>query len=126
MAPIQINAAEMLARYIFSRNQYSSSNQTVKYTAFIPPPEKRLSVFRISDLTENEILTIGDSIGILRSKPCAGRADIKATAVVESDLSIDADDIPPRHANIVGWPEEDSAIKLKAMELAEKAQLHLK
>lgn len=126
MAPIQINADEVLARYIFSRSQYSSSNQTVKYTAFIPPPEKRLSVFRISDLTEDEIFTIGDNIGILRSKSCVGRADIRATAVVESALSIDADDIPLRHANIVGWPEEGSAIKLKAIELAEKAQLYLK
>lgn len=89
----------------------------------MPPEDRRLSVFRISGLQENEVWSIGDS---LRAQPLSGRADISAMSVLESGLLIDADDIPPRHANITGWPEEASAIKLKAIELAEKASLRLK
>ncbi len=44
----------------------------------------------------------------------------------EAGLFIDPDDIPPRHANIIGWPDEDSAIKLAAIELAQKAKLRMK
>jgi hypothetical protein len=89
----------------------------------MPPQDKRLSVFRTSGLSENEIWSIGES---LRPRPLLGRADIRAGSVYEVGLSIDVDNDPPRHANIVDWPEEDTAIRLKAIELAERAQLHLK
>jgi hypothetical protein len=117
-----IDVQETLARYIYSRNHYRSSDHTVKHSAFIPPKDKRLSIFRISSLSESEIWSIG---GTLRAQSLLGRADIKALSIWETGLSIDPDDTPPRHANIVGWPNEDSAIMLKAIELAEKAQLHL-
>jgi hypothetical protein len=47
-------------------------------------------------------------------------------AVAEVGLKIDADDIPPHHANIVGWPNDASEVKLKALMLADKALLRLK
>lgn len=112
-----------MARYIFSKNQIKISDHTVKYSAFIPPRDGLLSVFRISGLQENQIWEVGCGLRLL---PLLGRADIKASAVTKTGLSIDADDIPPRHANIFGWPAESSAIKLKAIELAEKAELYLK
>ena len=118
-----VEAEEILARYLYSRNHYRSSDNTVKHSAFMPPEDRRLSVFRISGLQENDIWSIGDS---LRTQPSLGRADIMALSVLQSGLLIDADDIPPRHANITGWPEEASAMKLKAIELAEKACLRLK
>lgn len=80
-------------------------------------------MFRILGLRENEVWALGEK---LRPEPPLGRADINVAAVRETGLTVDADDIPPRHANIVGWPDEASAIKLKAMELAEQAILHLK
>jgi len=119
----QVDATEILARYIFSKNQYRPSDHTVKYSAFMPPINKRLSVFQITGLAEEEIWVMG---GALRAQSVLGRADIKANEVIAAELMLAADDNPPRHVNIVGWPEETSAIKLKAMELAEKAQLSLK
>lgn len=92
----------------------------------MPPPDRRLSVFRISGLSEAEIWDIGENVGRQRDKALLGRADIEALPVYEVGLFIDPDDTPPRHANIIGWPDEDSAIKLAALELAKKAQLHLK
>jgi hypothetical protein len=89
----------------------------------MPPEDKRLSVFRTSGLREYEIWELG---GSLRAKLCWGRADIAAGDVSETGLAVAADDIPPRHANIVGWPDDNSAIKLKALELSERAHLRLK
>lgn len=121
-----INPSNDLTKYIFNKSQFSSLNKRVKYSVFIPPANRRLSVFRIVNLSENEVWEIGNDVGTERELTLLARADIKVSSVTETGLKIDADDRPPRHANIVGWPDEDSAIKLKAMELAEKAQLHLK
>ncbi|MDP2168139.1 MAG: hypothetical protein Q8J64_07400 [Thermodesulfovibrionales bacterium] len=115
---------ETLARYIYSKHHYRSSDHTVKYAAFVPPKDnRRLSIFRISSLPENEIWAIGKN---LRQQSLLGRADIKALDVFQIGLSIDPDNTPPHHANITDWPSEDSAIKLKAIELAEKARFYIK
>ena len=92
----------------------------------MPPPDKRLSVFRTSDISEDEIWNIGDDVGRKRAKELLGRADIGSLSVYEAGLSIDPNDIPLRHANIIGWPDDNSAIKLAAVELAQKAKLILK
>jgi hypothetical protein len=90
----------------------------------MPPKNRRLSVFRVSGLLENEIWQLVDNLRTDQS--LLGRADIKARSVNETGLAVEADDIPPRHANIIGWPDDDLAIRLKALELAETAHLHLK
>ena len=118
-----VDPTETLARFLFHKNQYRLSDHTVRHTAFIPPENKRLSVFRIFSLFENETWALGDN---LRSVPSLGRADLKIKGIAEAGLTIEADDIPARHANIIGWPAESSAIKLKALLLAEKALLRLK
>jgi hypothetical protein len=51
-----------------------------------------------------------------------GRADISVAAVQKIGLQVTPHEPPPRHANIVNWPDEKSAQRLKAMELAADAQ----
>jgi hypothetical protein len=123
---VQVDPSEDLTKFIFNRSQFSTSNDRVKYSAFMPPPNKRLSVFRIAGLAENDVWEIGETIGERRTLPLLARADIKVSFVATTGLKIDADDIPPRHANIIDWPEDHSAVILKAKELARKAQLHLR
>jgi hypothetical protein len=123
---VQVDPSEDLTKFIFNRSQFSTSNDRVKYSAFMPPPNKRLSVFRIAGLAENDVWEIGETIGERRTLPLLAHADIKVSFVAETGLKIDADDIPPRHANIIDWPEDHSAVILKAKELARKAQLHLR
>ncbi len=122
---VRINTSEDLARFIFSRSQFSPSNKRVKYSAFMPL-NKCLSVFRISGLSEHQVWEIGETVETQRELQLLARADINASSVNGTGLEIDADDNPPLHANIVGWPEEHSAVILKAKELAEKAELRLK
>jgi len=118
-----VNESEKLGRYLYSKNHYRPSNNTVRHTAFMPPSDRRLSVFIISGLNERDIWSIGEN---LRNLELLGCADIIANHVYKSELNIEVDNNPLRHANIVNWPEEDSAIKLKAMELAQNARLQLK
>jgi len=119
-----LDGTENLTRYLYSKKHIRPSDNSIKPNAFIPPPpSKELSVFRISGLFDAEIWRTGDS---LRDKTPLGRADIKAEAVYNTALLISLDNTPPRHANIINWPDEQSAIKLKAIELAQQANLILK
>lgn len=119
-----INCSEKIGRYIYSKNHYRISDNTVKHAAFMPQPDDgRLSVFIISGLSEEEIWSIGESI---RNENLKARADITANHVYESRLDIKVDNNPQRHAEIINWPEDNSARKLLAMELAQKSILQLK
>jgi hypothetical protein len=123
-----IDGQETLARFITSKSGYSRGKNVVKPQAFMPPLDLRLSVFRINNLSEPEIWQIGlkkiiDKMKIPRN--LHGRADIKALNILENGLKINPDDTPPRHANIIGWPELKEEQKSIAQELAAKASLRL-
>jgi hypothetical protein len=101
----------------------------VKPKAFEPPSSLRLSVFRTDGLSIEEVWAIGQSNVVnMMSEPrnLHGIADIKASAIRDVDLDIDPDNTPPRHACIVGWPEDKSKQMLIQLELAAKAKLVLR
>ena len=102
-------------------------NNSVKPVAFLPPLNLRLSVFRIDGLTLEEAWGIGQA-NVVPSpgQDLHGFADIKASAVYQSNLDVEPDNRPPRHADVVGWPEEKSERKLIAQELAARATLRLR
>lgn len=124
----EINSQEVIARYITSQRWYSRQKDIVKPQAFMPPPNLKLSVFRIDNLSEPEIWKIGIKKVINKmNKPTNlhGRADIQALKIFDSNLQIEPDNTPPRHANIIGWPElKEKRISI-AQELAAKASLSL-
>ena len=124
----EICGRETIARYITSKRWYSRKKNIVKPQAFMPPPIHRLSVFRIDNLSETEIWKIGFNKVISKMNPprnLHGRADILALNILENNLQIEPDNIPPRHADIVGWPELKEEQKSIAQELAAKASLKL-
>jgi len=123
---VEVDSSEILARFIFSIRMYRADN-SIRHTAFIPNPKNsETSVFRISDISDDEIWEIGDSVGVIREKPILGRADITAAVVMSKDLKIIPEEPPERHANIIGWSNDLSKQKMIALELASEAQLHLK
>ena len=124
----EINDHETIARYITNKRWYSREKNIVKPQAFMPPSDLRLSVFRIDNLSELEIWKIGFKKVIAKMnqpRNLHGRADIQALKILENNLQIDPDNIPPRHANIIGWPELKEERKSIAQELAAKASLRL-
>ncbi len=122
MGPIDLS--EILSRFILQRNWYRSSNNTVKYAAFMPNPKNgETSVFRTTGISDEEIWLIGErEVATRRGKSIAGRADIEAAVVISLSLRVVPSEPPERHANITGWPDERSAQKLIAIKLAEKAR----
>lgn len=100
----------------------------VRFKAFMPPPNLRLSVCRIDGLRIDEIWEEGQKVilAMPQQKTLYGVADIKAGVVEGVKLKIDPDPVPCRHTNIVGWPEEDAKQLSIAHELAAEARLALK
>jgi hypothetical protein len=98
----------------------------------MPPPDLRLSVFRIRGLEEQEVWTMGrqhvlePAVGRQPNATLYGRAAVLVSAVFETGLQVDPDDTPPRHASITGWPEDKAEQKSTALELAGSAALRLR
>jgi hypothetical protein len=74
------------------------------------------SVSRISGLSESEIWPLGNlraGEGTLR-----GRAEVAAKEFYNLGLTIRADNDPPRHAHVEGWPEDKLKLAIKLAGLA--------
>ncbi len=120
-----LDSLEILSRFVLQTNWFSSSENRVKYAAFLPDKNGETSVFRTSGITNNEIWEIGDcEVSIKRGKPILGRADIGTNNVISKDLEVVPRDPPLRHANIIGWPDERSKQKIIAIELASESFFH--
>lgn len=123
---VEVVSSEILARFIFSNSMYRV-DRSLRHNVFMPnPKDNATSVFRISDISDDEIWKIGDSVGINRGKVALGRADISAGNVMLNNLKIISDEPPERYVNISGWPRERSKQKMIAIELASVAQLFFK
>lgn len=100
------------------------SDSSVTFHAFMPH-KRALSVFRIWGLSEQEVWEIGRDIADPQGKTLYGRGEVTAQTVTSAGLSIDPDNVPEDHANIVGWPDDKPKQKLRAMQLAKVAALTL-
>jgi hypothetical protein len=92
----------------------------------MPPSDGKLSVFAIAGLAEEAVWLLGHTyVAAPTGKTLHARADITTRVVAEVGLQMDPDNIPPRDANVIGWPAGKSEQKLKAEMLAEAAILRL-
>jgi hypothetical protein len=115
---------ELLVRFIFDRKHIDKSHSTVKPEAFLPHGSPlATSVFRTAGINDAQIWEIANDIAAKRSRSYKGRADFLAQTLHGTPLKLDADDDPPRHANIVGWPTEKADQLLLALGLASDATL---
>lgn len=125
--PTEIARNEPLARFSYSRSDYRTSDGSVKSSLFKPllnDGRFELSVFRIVGMSEDQSHSLGTKHGESRPGRYRGHARVTADVVFEKRLKIEPDNIPPRHANVVGWPSKD-AMMLIAQELAESAEFCL-
>jgi hypothetical protein len=123
-----VETSEMLSRFILQSNWIRPSDSTVKPAAFLPNPlNGETSVFRTSGISEQDTWEIGDrEVADIRAKAILGRADILAQNILSKNLQVKPSEPPPRHANIVGWPDEKSKRLQIAVELAADAQFRAK
>lgn len=89
------------------------------------PPEEdlRLSVFRIDGLLTQSITPLAQYVARQSSRKVYGWAEFAALAVRLTGLRLVADETPPRHAHIEGWPASKDARQLLASDLAERSTL---
>lgn len=82
-------------------------------------------MFRVTGMDEARIRGIGSAV--LTVKPPKARAEMLAERVYAVGLDLDPDDNPEFHANITGWPPDESKDKQKllALELAQASALRL-
>jgi hypothetical protein len=119
--PEKVAPAEALAKFILSSRHFSAAKKRVMSAAFIPPPGKGSSVFRISELALEDVRIIGSAVASARQPPRTlyGHALLLAQAVLEASLDVVAVEPPPRHADIIGWPNEKDAQLEIAQSLAD-------
>ena len=112
----------LLARFAMESGRLTKNG--VKPKLFEPNRRGELSVYCVDGLHSAEIRLIGDDVvaQIGNKKRLYGWGEIDQGVVDEVNLRIERDDIPKRHANVVGWPKEASERKLRQQELARRAQ----
>ena len=121
LANIPVENSEILSRFILYSKWIRSSDHTIKPEAFMPHPHIDMSVTRQMGLSETELWQLGRNVADTRCCTLYGSADIEAGAVKSKKLSVEPSEPPRNHANIKGYPEEKSAQKLIAMDMASKA-----
>ena len=113
-----------ISRFVMQNSHIRSSDHTIKHNAFMPPNGRTdISAFHTDGIVELEVWDLG-----ARATPgrtIRGRGDIEKIAISETALSVDYDNVPPRHLNIAGYPTDKDQQVLKAQELARRARLVL-
>jgi hypothetical protein len=117
---------EALSRFIFSRSHFSPGQNRVKPGALLPSKDSlETSVFRTVGLYPPEIQRIGNTVDEPSGPTLKAWGNVLAGIVFDVGLNVRPDNVPERHAAIIGWPQQkDEQISL-AQQLAEAATLHL-
>ena len=121
-----------VTRFIISKTHRWNDTDgfRLKPTAFLPGRSPgslwELSVFRIDNLGQAGIWQLAQSYVVPEGRNIHGRADLTSGDVERTDppLRIEHDDVPPRHANVLGWPEDKDEQLAVAQELALRARHH--
>lgn len=118
-----VTTDEKLSRFIVDKRWIQKKDGTVRAAAFLPYTNNEVSVFRTSALSDNETWEIGQGIATSQnpSRTLRGRAELVAEDVTFLGLSVIPSEPPPHHANISGYPIEESKAELIALKLADKA-----
>lgn len=123
-SPARVAEHERITRYINEKKKIRPKEGKARYNAFMPPRTLRMSVCRTDGLDGAEVWQIADEFVATAEKPVIARADLEAREYLSRRLSFDPDGIPHlRHANVIGWSDEQSLQQLIALELAEAAVL---
>lgn len=118
---------DILTRFIFSKKHFSIENRTVKYGAFLPPPNSAdLSVFFVLSLTNSEIWEIGREYVQTEQRKLKARADLSVEDVYAINLKV-LPDIQPHelHANITPFPLDKRERTALARKLAVVSRLEI-
>ena len=110
-----------LTRFVIEKNKMTQTRVKAK---LFEPHQGKVSVFQTETWPRERIEACGVAVAREREKPLYGWAILATYEVSERlDLSVDYDDNPPGHANIIGWPDEPDDILDWQGELADHSRL---
>lgn len=109
---------------MFQRGQIS--NGTINHRAFLPPNDLKLSTFNVDELDAESIWMLGSTIAReSRGEPIA-KGELWTQVVIDQQLRALRDDQPPRHVNVVNWPDSKARQKIIAQHLAAATTLAIR
>ena len=112
---------EDLARFLTSSSQLNAL--MAKPSAFLPnSTDRATSVFRHGNHPRESLWSNGNEYAA-RARTLYGAAIFKARHVRSAMLEVAAQEPPPRHANIVGWPWSQTDPEMGKAERKERAAL---
>ena len=112
---------EDLARFLTSSGQFNLT--MVKHSAFLPnPKDHATSVFRHSAAPVDSLWRIGLEHAAV-GRTLHGAAICKARHVRFAKLEVQANEPPPRHADIIGWPLQPADPEMEKAQHKELAML---
>lgn len=112
---------EDLARFLTSSSQFNAAG--VKPSALLPSPKARAtSVFRQGSRALEALWQTGIE-HLAGARTLHGAAIFAARDVRAASLDVVAQEPPPRHANIVGWPWSQTDPEMAKAEQKERAAL---
>jgi len=115
-----IVADDELTRFIRPKQKrYVTSDGGVRTAAFSTGNDGKVSVFVTSNMLLNDIWGHGDAHF---PHEIIGRAYLKAQVVLDEGLGIDFNNVPPKHADIIGFPDAKDLNLAKRQALAAKAK----
>lgn len=119
--PEHIADSETLSRFLTSDSQFNSA--MAKASAFMPgPADDKTSVFRQSDDALHGLWATADqAIGTARRVRAV--ALLSAMDIRRVRLDVEAQEPPPRHANIFGWPSSAGDVEQRRAQRKELALL---
>lgn len=112
--PRLVEDKEYLARFLTSSRHFNTVR--VKETAFLPPKppnDGETSVFRHGKSPRDELWAIGRK-NLGGQCTLHGAAIFAARDVRNQELDVVSKEPPPRHANIMWWPENEDRAEAKA------------
>ncbi len=114
-----VDPSETVSRFLL-KDDLRPDRETIKHSAFMPPSSNpELSVFRVSDLSDQQIWALAAEKVEPARGHIIGRGDLLVSQVVAMKLTVSPDiDLVSRHANIAGWPADRDLRATIAKDLA--------
>lgn len=117
--PENIADGESIVRFLTSSGYFNTSG--AKDRAFLPnPKDGKTSVSREGDCS-SEKLKVSAADFFPDDRKLHGVGILKAKAIRETQLDLESEEPPPRHANIIKWPwvgNDPELLKAERKELA--------
>jgi len=128
-----LNENDQIGRFLTSSSHYSETKGRVKYSALMPMLNEKsdkyeTSVFNVQNLSNGEkeqLATKYILVHLPSGRSIYGTGQFQKTDANNSNLRLSVSEPPPKHLNIIDWPNEKSERMLRAKELAKKCNLVL-